>query len=338
MLIDEYTKWLRRNQAAEKTVNNYMHKVIIFIEWIESMRSSVPEVTPDIVLQFHNHLLTDRKQKASTRTSYLNALRSYGEFLIIQKIFVKNPFRDVALPKIHKGPPDQMNEEEIARLMNAAFEKKNEKGMRDLAIVAVLTGTACRVSALTAMRIQDFRPTDITIPEKCQHCGQGIVSGPRAGRGKKVKVTMVRLREKGGKEWDVIVPEKATFFLSQYLNNRKIGVDTDIVFPAKRRQQIKPISRHGVLYAIKRLAEKAGITRKISPHSFRHVAITWWLDIGIDPDVVRQWVGHSALSQTMEYRNKSIRSFVWSGIGTDRNLLEHVKTPMDVLFNKERSL
>lgn len=334
-MIPEYIRWMERNQAAEKTIKSYSNKVMIFVSWLDKQLIGIPEVDPDRVMQFHNHLLADRKQKPSTRSSYLGALRSYFDFLITQGVFKENPAKAVAKPKIRKAPPDQMDEDELARLMNAAFEKKTEKGMRDLAIVAILAGTACRVSALTAMRIQDFRPTDVTIPEKCQHCGQGIVSGPRSGRGKKVKVTMVRLREKGGKEWDVIVPEKASFFLSQYLNNRKIGMRTDIVFPVKRGS-IQQISRHGALYAIKRLAVVAGITRKISPHSFRHIAITWWLDIGIDPDVVRQWVGHSALSQTMDYRNKSIRSFVWSGIGTDRNLLEHVKTPMDVVFNKMR--
>jgi len=39
-------------------------------------------------------------------------------------------------------------------------------------------------------------------------------------------------------------------------------------------------------------------------------------------------------SQTMEYRNKSIRAFAYSGIAMDRNLLEHIHTPMDMLFNK----
>jgi integrase/recombinase XerD len=334
MMIPEFIRWLERQQSAEKTVKNYSNKVRIFVAWLDTKLVGVPEVDPDRVLQFHNHLMVDRKQKASTRATYLNALRKYGEFLIIQGLFKKNPFREISMPKIHKAPPDQMNENEIALMMHAAFEKKNEKGLRDLAIVAMLTGTACRVTALAGMRIQDFRPSEITIPEQCQRCGQGIVSGPHAGRGKKIKVTMVRLREKGGKEWDVIVPEKASFFLSQYLNSRKIGIQTDVVFPVKRYGTIKPISRHGVLYAIKRLAKVAGISRRISPHSFRHVAITWWLDTGIDPDVVRQWVGHSALSQTMEYRNKSIRSFVWSGIATDKNLMAHVQTPLDVLFKK----
>jgi len=334
MLLLEYIHWLERNQAAEKTIKNYSNKVRIFVEWLEPQNIGVPEVHPDLVFTFHNHLMIDRKQKPATRTTYLRALRSYGDFLITQAIFKENPFRAVAMPKIHKVPPDQLDEEEIAKIMNAAFEKKNEKGMRDLAIIAVLAGTACRVSALIGMKITDFRPTVETVPENCQHCGQYITSGRLAGRGKKVKMTMVRIREKGGKEWDVIVPEKAAFYLQQYLSARKIGVNSDIVFPTVRNKEVRAISRHGVLTMVKVLSRKAGLTRKISPHSFRHAAITWWLDIGIDPEVVQRWVGHRALSQTMEYRNKSIRSFVWSGIAMDRNLLNHVHTPMDIIFKK----
>jgi len=334
MLIPEYVRWLERNQARPKTVKNYMHKARIFVEWLEPQNIGVPEVDPDRIFSFHEYLVTQRKQRASTRKSYLNALRNYFEFLITQGVFKANPAKEVAMPKIHKSPPDQIDEEEISKLMTAAYEKKTEKGMRDLAIVSVLAGTACRVSALAGMRLQDFRPSEVSVPEKCQHCGQSILGGPRAERSKKIKVTMVRLREKSGKEWDVILPQKAEFFLSYYLKQRAAGDETDIIFPVKRGVQIKPISRHGVLYVIKRLAKKAGITRKISPHSFRHIAITWWLDIGINPDIVQQWVGHRALSQTMEYRNKSIRSFVWSGIGTDKNILERIVTPMDLLFKK----
>jgi site-specific recombinase XerD len=177
MLIPEYTRWLERQQAAEKTIKNYVNKVRIFLAWLDRQKVSVSEVGPDRVMQFHNHLLIDRKQKPSTRITYLNALRNYFDFLIEQEIFKKNPVKEIRMPKINKAPTDQMDEDEISRLMNAAFEKKTEKSQRDLAMLSMLVGTACRVSALIGMRIQDLKPTEITIPEKCQRCGQGLLSG-----------------------------------------------------------------------------------------------------------------------------------------------------------------
>jgi len=336
MMIPEYTRWLERNQAAEKTIKNYVNKAQLFIKWLDKENIFVLGVTPDIIFQYHQFLMVERKQKASTRSSYLGALRSYFEFLLSKSLFPTNPAKAVRKPKVLKVPPNSLDEEEIEKLMIAAFDKKNEKGLRDLAIIAVLAGTGCRVSALTALRLNDFRPAEILVPEKCQHCAQPILTGRFAGRGKKIKVTMVHLREKGGKEWDIILPEKAAFYLSQYLSNRETGKHSDIVFPVKRAGDIRAISRHGVIELLKRNARKAGLIRRISPHCFRHAALTWLLDIGTDPEVVQRWFGHRALQQTMEYRNKSIRAYVYSGIAAERNLLEQVKTPMDVLFNKLR--
>lgn len=336
MMIPEYTRWLERNQARPKTVKSYANKARIFVAWLDKQLVGVPEVDPDRIFSFHQHLLHERKQKASTRCVYLGALRNYFDFLVDQGLFRENPAKAVAKPKVHKAPPNSLDEEEIERLMVAAFEKKTEKGLRDMAMIAVLTGTGCRVSALTDLRLTDFRPTEVLIPENCPHCQQPILTGRLAGRGKKKKVTMCHLREKAGKEWDIILPDKAAFYLSQYLNSRAIGVSTDIVFPVQRGDVLRPISRQGVLFTIKRLAQKAGITRSISPHCFRHAAITWLLDLGTDPEVVQRWFGHRALTQTMEYRNKSIRAFVWSGVGADRNLFERVKTPLDPLFNRLR--
>lgn len=325
---------MERQQSRPKTIKSYSNKVRIFVAWLDKKLVGVPEVDPDRVFEFHQYLMHERKNKASTRSSYLGALRNYFDFLVDQGLFKKNPAKEVVKPKIHKTPPNSLSEEEIEKLMVAAFEKKTEKGLRDLAMIAILTATGSRVTAVTDMKLTDFRPTEIIMPENCQHCGQPILTGRLAGRGKKKKVTMVSLHEKGGKEWDIILHDKAAFYLSQYLNSREIGANTNIVFPVLKGDAVKPISRQGVLYVIKRLAKKAGITRKISPHCFRHAAITWLLDIGVDPEVVQRWFGHRALAQTMEYRNKSIRSFVWSGVGTERNLFEHVKTPLDALFNK----
>lgn len=336
MLIPEFQRWMERRQIRPKTIKSYTAKVSIFIAWGEEQKKDITETDPDIIWRFHEHLALQRNQRPATRALYLHALKSYFDFLITREIFKENPARSIAMPKVQAAPPRTLDEEEITRLMNAVFENKTEKGLRDLAIISVLAGTACRVGALTEMRIMDFWPKEEIFPEQCQHCGQYLLSGRFSGRGKKIKVTMVRLREKAGKEWDVLLPDKAAFYLTQYLNNRKIGLETDIVFPVKRHGTIKPITRHGVLYMLKRYAARAGLTKTISPHVFRHAAITWWLDYGVDPETVQRWVGHRLLQQTLEYRNKSMRSYVQSGIATDRNLLDRIETPMDVLFHKMR--
>jgi integrase/recombinase XerD len=334
MMIPEYIRYLERNQAGAKTIKSYSNKVRIFVTWLDKQLVGIPEVDPNRIFEFHQYLMLEKKHKASTRSAYIGALRNYFDFLVFDGLFKQNPAKQVAKPKVHKSPPNSFDEEEIERMMTVAFEKKTEHGLRDLAMIAVLTSTACRVSAMAGMKLSDFRPTEVIIPENCQHCGQPLLSGRLAGRGKKKKVTMVHIREKGGKEWDIILPDKAALYLGHYLQSRTLGKNTDIVFPVKKGGVVRNISRSGVLYAIKRLASIAGITRSVSPHCFRHAGITWMLDIGMDPEVVQRWVGHRALSQTMEYRNKSIRAFVWAGAGGDKNLFENVKTPLDGLYSR----
>ncbi|HAS55347.1 MAG TPA: hypothetical protein DCS42_15070 [Nitrospiraceae bacterium] len=335
MLIPEYTYWLERQQLRETTVKSYPAKAEIFIHWLEGKGLDVAELDDDIVFKFLEYLTIERKQSSNTRRTYMFAIRSYCDFLVEKGIFSKNPAKEVMLPKRVDVPPGNLWEEEIAKLMTAAFENKTENGMRDLAIISVLAGTACRVSAITRMTLSDFSIVDIIQPERCQHCGQYLLMGRFAGRGKKTKATMVRLHEKGGKVIDAPLPEKASAYLSLYLSNRKKCFGTEVVFPVKRKGEVSPISRHGIGEMLNRYALKAGIG-KVHPHMFRHAAITWWLDYGVDPETVQRYVGHRALQQTLIYRHKSMRSFVHSGIATDRNLLESVPTPMDILFNKAR--
>jgi integrase/recombinase XerD len=336
MLIPEYSHWLERHQLRATTVKSYPAKAEIFIRWLEGKDQDVAELSDEIVFKFLEHLTIERKQSPNTRRTYMFAIRSYCDFLIGKGILNRNPAKDIALPKRVDVPPGNLSEEEIAKLMTAAFENKTENGMRDLAIISILAGTACRVSAIGEMRIQDFQTVDSIMPERCQHCDQYLLSGRFAGRGKKIKTTIVQLKEKGGKTWPIPIPEKASAYLSLYLGNRKKFFGTDIVFPV-RRKGIKPMSRHAVRDMLKRYAIRAGIeSLQIHPHMFRHTAITWWLDSGVDLGSVQRYVGHAAVEQTLRYRYKSMRSFVHSGISTDRNLLEHIRTPMDVLFNKAR--
>lgn len=334
MMIPEFVRWLERQQRLASTVRSYPAKVELFLAWLATQGKTVPQADADVVFAFLEHLTLGRKQAANTRRTYMFALRSYFDFLVEKQVVPENYAKTIAMPKRAYTPPGNLSEEEIAKLMHAAFENKTEKGMRDLAIISVMAGTGCRVSALSNLRLSDFRTTEITVPERCQYCQQSILSGRFAGRGKKVKATMVRLKEKGAKTWDVLLPEKASFYLSQYLTNRKDGFGSEIVFPTKYGKKLLPINRTTVVSMLRKYAAKAGVTAPVNPHMFRHAAITWWLDYGVDPETVQRMVGHAALAQTLEYRHRSMRSYVFSGISGEKNLLENMPTPMDVLFKR----
>ena len=95
-----------------------------------------------------------------------------------------------------------------------------------------------------------------------------------------------------------------------------------------------PITREGILKLVKKYGAAAGVKGSVSPHMFRGAAATWMLDVGTDPMVVQKFLGHAALSTTEIYRNMTHRSFTWSGVAGEKNLLEAIRTPADNMLER----
>jgi len=83
----------------------------------------------------------------------------------------------------------------------------------------------------------------------------------------------------------VLLPDKAAYYLSFYMANRK-KYDPQIVFPTRYRGNLKPIFWPSVFRMLRKFAKEAGMRGRVHPHGFRHNGITWWLDAGIDLEVV----------------------------------------------------
>jgi integrase/recombinase XerD len=334
MLTSEFDRDMEHNELSEATRKAYKRAVNILIAWCTSKALDVAEITADYAYQFSQHLKIERKQKAKTRAHYIAACRAYGDFLVSKKIYIKNPFRDIGIPQQQSVPPGQLDDDQIELMMAQAFLNKSERGPRDLAMICMLAGVGPRASAITRMLKTDLRPVEITLPVTCVRCGQHILSGPLVGRGKTVKATELMLKEKGSKSWPIVLPETAHFYLELYLRNRTLGAGSNILFPIRRKGKIQPIDRHGIGQMIRRYAKAAGIPGKISPHSFRHNFITHVLDHGVPVSTVQQWVGHAAVQTTINYRARSLRSYVQAGISLEKNPLAGLKTPLDKLFKR----
>jgi len=335
--IDGFCGWMRRREVAERTLDSYRFKAAAYCRFLAGRGKQADDAVREDVALYLDMLLIKKRLASNTRRLHYMALKQFYDYMISQGMVADNYLEEINPPKKERRKKGALTNDQI-QMMIYAPGMKTEIGMRDTALLCMLTALVVRVSALCKLKVSDIRMEELEIPPKCQHCGQIDYSGRSRLRGKKEKMMIVTVHEKGGKFRDIPLHEKAAFFLNQYLVHREHGAESDILFPsykAKRsKSDVVPITRHGVLGVIRRYANEVGISWKVSPHSFRHAAITWLLDCGIDPQTVQNLVGHSSLETTSIYRNVSHRSFVWSGATREKSLLEAIDTPLEDMFGR----
>lgn len=335
--IEGWCRSLERAEKSSKTVRNYQDKAEQWLKYCEARKMAPLQINQEDFEVYLHWRLVKKKQKGSTRYAHYIGVKLFYEYLLGRGLVEINPIAGVSPPKKEKRIKGCLTNDDIEMII-AAPGMDTEKGMRDTALLCILAAVGNRVSSLTTLTTDDLKTDSVDIPPKCSHCGQVDFAGHSSLRRKREQVLIITLKEKGKKEWSIPLHDKATFCLLQYLANREHGRDAKIVFPSFRDKRdplaVKSIKRGGILKVVKEAAASAGIREAVSPHSFRSAAITWSLDCGIDPQTVQNFYGHSSLATTSGYRGVTHRSFMWSGIAKQMNLLEAVNTPVDELMGR----
>lgn len=200
----------------------------------------------------------------------ISALRSFFKFLTREGYLKSNPILAVSSPKLDKHLPSFMTEEEVVKLIESAFAKegKDERGLRDRAILETFYSTGMRISELVSLNAQDF----------------DFIGG------------IVKVMGKGKKERIVPIGEVAITFLRNYLKVRK--KESEAVFLNKNG---KRITTRGVRGIVDKYINRAGIKPGVSPHTLRHSFATHLLNRGADLRTVQELLGHANLSTTQIY-------------------------------------
>lgn len=332
-LLDGFKRWMEAQEASSRTVKSYREKARKLLVYLRRHKVELAAVDSSAVDLYMQYLLINKKQARNTRAQTRYALKRFFAYLVERGEASANPVDKSKPIKKEKRVAGSLTNEEITLMIHAPGVD-TELGLRDTAIIAMLASVGARATALCNLRMGDIRIEEVRIPPRCTHCGQVDYSGGSKLRGRKKKIPIVKLREKGGKEWDVPLNDKAAFYLNQYLVQRVHGRDSDVIFPRYRRQPIAPITRHGLRELIRKYAARAGVKGSVSPHSFRRAVITWLMDCGVDEMVVKNFVGHAWLSTTEIYRAVTHRSFAWAGVAEEKSLLEAIETPMDGLMDR----
>ena len=235
-------------------------------------------------------LLNEMDISARSQARMLSGIRSFFQYLILENIVAADPTELVEGPKTNRYLPEVLSYEEIRRMIDC-IDRSHPQGTRNVAILETLYACGLRVSELTGLRLSQI---------SFEH-------------------EYIQVLGKNNKERLVPVSREALHHIQLYLDgdrNRMLHIDkasADILFLNRRG---KKLSRVMIFTIIRNTAKDAGITKTISPHSFRHSFATHLVEGGADLRAVQEMLGHASITTTeiythltTEYLRETIHSF-----------------------------
>jgi integrase/recombinase XerD len=269
-LRNDYRRYIRsEKRLSENTVEAYMDDYEEFMHFILRHWSVVPEdVTPEMISRFMRWLYERRSSASQARR--LSGVKSLYNYLLISERIQQLPTENIEPPKTERLLPDVLSVEEVDAML-ATFDIRSAKGCRDSAIVEVLYSTGLRVSELVTLRLSDL------------FFGEGYV----------------RVVGKGDKQRLVPIGSAARDKIQLYMEERKPKSASEMTLFLNNRG--KPLTRVMVFNIIRQAAERAGITKNISPHTLRHSYATHLLQGGANIRQVQELLGHESITTTEVY-------------------------------------
>lgn len=268
----EYLKYERR--VSVNTVDSYGENLLLLKNYTNKDLISLKK---ENIKDF----LDNVEATARTKAHYLTVFNSFYKYLVFMDKIKSNPCDGIKAPKLEKKLPTYLTNEEIAKLFNIRLTKPVD--YRNKAILEVMYATGARISEVINLELNqiDF--------EEC----------------------IIRVVGKGKKERIIPLDDVAIEALDNYINNYRpflIKNETcNYVFLNKNGEKI---SRQMIFKILKNLANKAGITKEISPHTLRHSFASNLLNNGADLRVIQELLGHENLETTEIYshlQNKKIK-------------------------------
>ncbi|MCL2526186.1 MAG: site-specific tyrosine recombinase XerD [Coriobacteriia bacterium] len=264
---------------SEKTAQSYRSDLDVYYRWAQ--RGKLDPLTVQY-RQLRRYLAeqSSAQYARSTIARRLSTLRSFFHFLQQEGSVDSNPATLLQTPKKEKMLPHTLSQTEMDALLEIS-DTNTPEGMRDTALLELLYASGGRVSEIAGLRTEDLK------------LDQGIV----------------RIEGKGGKDRYVPLHGLAIRKLENYLASARPVFaakvpSTELVFLSSRGN---PLSADAIRRIVKKSALLAGITRPVSPHSFRHSFASDLLNNGADLRSVQELLGHANLSTTQIYTHLSAK-------------------------------
>lgn len=273
--LNGFKAYLRLERSVSaNTVEAYLNDVEKLFQYSESIGGKKPDEINIDDLKKLIVWINELGMLATTQARVLSGIKALYKFMLLEKMIDKNPAALLESPRIFRKLPDTLSILDINDLI-AAIDLSKPEGMRNKAMLEVLYGCGLRVSELTNLKISNL------------HLNTGFI-----------KVT-----GKGDKERLVPIGQEAIKYLDIYLQQHRVHLlikprKEDYVFLNRRGA---PLTRVMVFIIIKNLAEKIGLKKNISPHTFRHSFATHLIEGGADLRAVQEMLGHESITTTEIY-------------------------------------
>jgi len=263
--IEKFIRYLEIEKNYSKhTIVNYQ----LDLEGFKSFWGDLPLQKIDyLTLRKYLAILKEKNLQARTIARRLSTLRSFFKFLTREGYIKTNPILSVSSPKLDKHLPLFLTESEAAHLIEAAASK-DERGLRDRAVLETFYSTGIRIAELSGLNIADV----------------DVIGG------------IIKVMGKGKKERIVPIGEKALSAIRDYLDKRKKQSETLFLNKSGRR-----ITTRGIRNIVKKYVRIASIKKGVSAHTLRHSFATHLLNRGADLRSVQELLGHVNLSTTQIY-------------------------------------
>ncbi|RZT96106.1 integrase/recombinase XerD [Ancylomarina subtilis] len=274
--IENFKTYLTLEKSLSKnSIDAYINDITKLTTFFkEQGRTVSPE---QVVLQDLKDFVTwinDAGTSPRTQARVISGIKAYFKYLLLEEVIDRNPTALLEAPKIGRKLPHTLTVEEIDVLVKAVDTNKAE-GQRNRAILETLYSCGLRVSELIDLRVSNL------------HFRMGFI----------------KIHGKGNKERLIPIGKRAKKEIKLYLKNYrgKLNIDKDsedILFLNRRGRKL---SRVMIFTIIKNLSKKVGLTKNVSPHTFRHSFASHLVEGGADLRAVQEMLGHESILTTEIY-------------------------------------
>lgn len=266
---------IKKKKSSDNTLASYKRDVMNFLVYLQSNNIDDISAVDGSIIDSYIKTLKKAGKSTSTISRNLSSLRCFFKYLISKKILTFSPMIGVKNDKkTSSNLPEILSASEVATLLSSP-DCRTDKGIRDKAMLEVMYATGARVSELLSMKTHDVN----------------------------LEIGYIIINKGTSKERIVPIYPLAAECLSNYLNSVRATLvtkssHTDVLFLNTNGCEM---TRQGFWKIIKSYAKSSNIRQDITPKSLRHSFATHLLENGADIHMIKDMLGHSAISSTMVY-------------------------------------
>jgi integrase/recombinase XerD len=258
------------------SIDAYLRDVDKFVQYLVLQEIDVaPEKVEQKQVEDFLQWVSEIGLNARSQARILSGLKAFYKFLLMEDMIEVSPTELLESPKIGRKLPEVLSIQEINQIINSV-DLSTSEGERNKAMLETLYSCGLRVSELVNLKLSNLLLDD------------GFIRV--VGKGDKERITPIG--SVAIKHINIYIQSKRN-----HMGNIDVASE-DILFLNRRGKQL---TRVMIFTIIKNLVEKTGITKTVSPHTFRHSFATHLVEGGADLRAVQEMLGHESITTTEIY-------------------------------------